>query len=156
MKLSKVVLVLATLMLSGACSTPPPPAVDLQAEEQQIRQATLDWFDAENRKDLETIMGFVADGMVAQFPGTPMIEGKEAVRGVMEGFLASMVSIASGPMTIVVSGQGDIAYQFGTSTAIFQGPDGDVEDPQKYLFVWQKIEGEWKAVAGASSSDLSM
>ena len=127
-----------------------------KTDEQQIRQLTQDWFDAENRKDLNTIMGFLADGIVAEFPGMPLLEGKEAIRSFMTTFLGSLVSITGGPMTIIVSENGDIAYHFGTSTAIIKGTDGEVEDPQKYLFVWQKIDGEWKAVAGASSSDVSM
>jgi len=153
----KAVLSLLVPILCGACTTQPqPPAVDLEAEKQQIRQLTHDWYDAENRKDLDAIMGFMADGMIGEFPGMPLLEGKEALRGVLEPMLESMVSITGGPMTVVVSGDGTMAYQFGTSTAIFAGPDGEVEDPQKFLFVWQKMDGEWKAVAGASSSDVSM
>ena len=157
MSIPKTVVFIPILILCGACaSEPPPPVVDHQAEEQQIRQLTQDWYDAENRKDLDAIVGFMADGIVAEFPGMPLIEGKEEVRTVMTAFLESLVSITGGPMTIAVSENGDMAYQFGTSTAIIVGPDGEVEDPQKYLFVWQKIDGEWKAVAGASSSDVSM
>ena len=36
-----------------------------------------------------------------------------------------------------------------------KGSDGDFEDPEKYLFAWKKIYGEWKVVAGAFSSDAS-
>ncbi len=50
------------------------------SEEQQIRQSTQEWFDAENRKDLETIMQFVSEDIVLQVPGMPVIEGKEAMR----------------------------------------------------------------------------
>jgi len=82
-----------------------------------------------------------------------MIEGKDAQRSLMATLLESMVSITGGPMTIVVSESGDIAYQYGTSTAIIKGPDGEFEDPEKYLFVWKKIDGEWKVVAGTFSSD---
>jgi ketosteroid isomerase-like protein len=128
-------------------------SVDLQAEEQQIRQFTQEWYDAENRDDLDAIMPFIAEESVLQMPGMPMIEGKEAQRSLMAMLLESMVSITSGPMTIVVSESGDIAYQYGTSTAIIKGPDGEFEDPEKYLFVWKKIDGEWKVVAGTFSSD---
>ncbi|MDP6776303.1 MAG: DUF4440 domain-containing protein [Candidatus Latescibacteria bacterium] len=146
------------LVLCGACASDPPRrVVDHRAEEQQIRQLTLDLYDAENRRDLNAIMGFMADGFVAQIPGTPpLIRGKEGVRAATEAFLGSLVSVADGPMTIVVSDNGDMAYQFGRSKVIVQGPDGQVEDPQKHLFVWRKINGQWKVVAGAYSSDVSM
>ena len=152
----KAVLPLFIPLLCGACTTqPPPPTVDLAAEEQQIRQLTQDWFDAENRKDLDAIMEFVAEGIVLQAHGTPVVEGKEAMRTFMGPVLESMVSIIGGPMTIVVSESGDMAYQFGTSVVVFEGPDGEYEDPEKYLFAWEKMGGEWKAVAGAFSSDVT-
>ena len=156
MPIPRAAMFIPSLLLVTACTTPPPPAVDLQAEVQQIRQLTQDWYDAENRKDLDAVMGFMAEGMVGEFHGMPLMEGKEAMRGVMAPMLEAMVSITPGPMTIVVSGDGEMAYQYGTSTAVFAGPDGEVEDPQKFLFVWRKLNGEWKAVAGASSSDVAM
>lgn len=145
------------LIVLGSCNTgseSASPPVDLAAEEQLIRQATQDWYDAENRKDLDAIMEFVAEGFVMQVPGMPVIEGKEAMRSFMATFLESLASISGGPMTIVVSPSGAMAYHFGTSTALIEGPDGQFEDPEKYLFAWEKIDGEWKAVAGAFSSDL--
>ncbi|MBN2028663.1 DUF4440 domain-containing protein [bacterium] len=155
MSISKSVVFFVIVIILCGCSTK-PPAVDFQAEEQQIRQFTQEWYDAENRKDLDAIMPFIAEESVLQMPGMPQIEGKEAQRSVMAVLLESMVSITGGPMTIVVSESGDIAYQYGTSTAVIQGPDGEFEDPEKYLFVWKKIDGEWKVVAGSFSSDKSM
>ena len=151
MSISKSVVLFVIIIILCGCST--KPAVDFQAEEQQIRQMTQEWYDAENRKDVDAIMLFIAEGCVLQGPGMPMIEGKETIRTVMATLLESMVSITGGPMTIVVSESGDIAYQYGTSIAIFKGPDGEFEDPEKYLFVWKKIDGEWKVVVGSFSSD---
>ena len=102
------------------------------------------------------VMGFMAEDIVGEFHGIPLIVGKEGIRGVMASMLEAMVGITRGTMTIVVSGDGEMAYQFGTSTAVFAGPNGEVEDPQKFLFVWRKLNGEWKVVAGASSSDVAM
>ena len=159
MSIPKVVACFPLVILFGACgadSEPALPPVDLPAEEQLIRQLTQDWYDAENRKDLDVIMEFVAEGVVVQVPGMPVIEGKDAMRDFMVPFLESLVSISGGPMTIVVSESGDIAYHFGTSIAVIEGPNGEFEDPEKYLFAWEKIDGEWKVVAGSFSSDLSM
>ena len=157
MPISRAVVLFLAVTLAAACGAEPaPPAVDLQAEEQEIRRLTQDWYDAENRKDLDAIMRFVAEGIVMQAHGMPPIQGKEAMRSFMTTFLQSLVSITGGPMTIAVSESGDMAYHFGTSTAVFEGPDGEFEDPEKYLFAWKKIDGEWKVVAGAFSSDQSM
>jgi ketosteroid isomerase-like protein len=143
--------ILFTLVLLAGNSC--QKSVDLQAEEEQIRQFTQEWYDAENRDDLDAIMPFIAEESVLQMPGMPTIEGKDAQRSLMATLLESMVSITGGPMTIVVSESGDIAYQYGTSTAIIKGPDGEFEDPEKYLFVLKKIDGEWKVVVGSFSSD---
>ena len=149
MKKAFTVLVVLLLIVNYSCQK----SVDLQAEEEQIRQFTQEWYDAENRDDLDAIMPFIAEESVLQMPGMPTIEGKDAQRSLMATLLESMVSITGGPMTIVVSESGDIAYQYGTSTAIIKGPDGEFEDPEKYLFVWKKIDGEWKVVVGSFSSD---
>lgn len=133
-----------------------PTPVDLQAEEQRIRQATDKWYEAENRKDIDTVMQFMNDDCVLQVPGVAMLEGHEAIRAFMSEFLKSLVSIEGGPMTIVPSSGGDLAYHYGTSTAVLEGPDGQVDDPEKYLMVWKKVDGDWKVVAGSSSSDRPM
>ena len=154
MYISKSVVWFVIIIILCGCST--KPAVDFQAEEQQLRQMTQEWYDAENRDDLDAIMPFIAEESVMQMPGMPMIEGKEAQRSIMAMLLESMVSIIGGPMTIVISESGDLAYQYGTSTAVLKGPDGEFEDPEKYLFIWEKIDGEWKVVAGSFSSDNPM
>lgn len=71
----------------------------------------------------------------------------------METFLSPLVNISGGPMTIVIAESGGVAYQFGTGTATFEGPDGVIEDPKRYLLVWEKVDGEWKTLAGVFSSD---
>ncbi len=36
---------------------------------------------------------------------------------------------------------------------IVKGPEGTIEDEQKYLAVYKKIEGKWKCTALSASSD---
>ncbi len=147
-------LLLGLAVLFSACSQ--VPAVDLQAEEEQIRQLNQQWYAAENRKDLDATMQFIAEDCVLHVPGIAPLEGHEAIRTFMAEFFQSLVSVGGGPTQIVVSSSGDLAYDWGTTQAIFEGPEGRVEDEQKYLIAWQKIDGEWKAVAGSFSSNLPM
>jgi len=149
----KRTLLLALAVLFSACSQ--APAVDLQAEEEQIRQLNQQWYAAENRKDLDAIMQqFLADDCVLHAPGIGPLEGHEAIRAFMEVFFQSLVSVSGGPTQIVVSASGDLAYDWGTTQVVLEGPEGRVDDEQKYLIVWQKIDGGWKAVAGSFSSNL--
>lgn len=73
----------------------------------------------------------------------------------MKPFIEDMlISINGKPTQIEVASSGDLAYDLGNSTATMNGPNGPYEDKQKYLIIWKKIDGKWKAVAGSFSSDL--
>jgi uncharacterized protein (TIGR02246 family) len=148
-------LLLALAVLFSACSQ--APAIDLQAEKEQIRQLNQQWYAAENRKDLDAIMQqFLAEECILQVPGIEPLEGHEAIRTFMEVFFQSLVSVSGEPTQIVVSASGDLAYDWGATHAVLEGPEGRVDDEQKYLIVWQKVDGEWKAVAGSFSSNLPL
>ena len=151
--LQKGTLFLAVAVLFSTCSQ--APVVDLEAEEEQIQQLNQQWYEAENRKDLDTIMQrFLAEDCILHVPGIGPLEGHESIRAFMAAFFESLVSVSGGPTQIVVSASGDLAYDWGATHAVLEGPEGRVDDEQKYLIVWQKIDGEWKAVAGSFSSNL--
>ena len=128
-------------------------AVDLKAEEDAIRQLNQRWFEAEQRKDLEATMSFIAVDAVMQVPNMPQLEGWEAIRNFYIDFFQVLISVTGGPKRIVVSAAGDLAYDIGTTRAVLEGPDGRVEDDGKYLVVWRRLNGEWKGVAFSFSSD---
>ena len=46
-----------------------------------------------------------------------------------------------------------MAYDVGTYRLAYDGPSGPVEDNGKYLVVWEKRDGEWKAVADMINTD---
>ena len=86
----------------------------------------------------------------------PQFVGREASYAFMKPFIEDvLISIDGKPTQLEVSASGELAYDLGNSTAIVNSPDGPVEDKQKYLIIWKKIDGNWKAVAGSFSSDLS-
>ena len=57
------------------------------------------------------------------------------------------VSVTFEPTSIHVSDDGTMAYDVGTYRLAYDGPSGRVEDNGKYLVVWERRDGEWKAVA---------
>ena len=58
------------------------------------------------------------------------------------------------PEGIIVSGSGDMALDRGTYS-LTVAPGGSTQtDTGKYVVVWRKIGGDWKAAADIFNSDL--
>jgi ketosteroid isomerase-like protein len=58
------------------------------------------------------------------------------------------------PEQIVVSSSGDMALDRGTYR-LSVAPDGTKQvDTGKYVVVWRKVDGQWKAAADIINSDL--
>jgi len=131
--------------------------VDIEAEKKKIVEANQEWYRLENEKKLDEILErFVYDDVIVQVPGMPQFVGKKAFHDFMKVVLDDvLISIEGKPTRLEVAESGDLAYDLGNSTAKVNGPDGPMEDKQKYLIVWKTIEGKWMAIAGSFSSDLS-
>ena len=123
------------------------PAVDIEAEKQVIIQLNQQWFEAENRKDLEATMSNAAEGIIIQSQDMPQFEGLAALRNFYTEFFKILVSIEGGSTNVVISESGDMAWDYGWNRNVIEGPEGPIEGEAKYLGVWQKIDGKWKAVA---------
>jgi len=131
--------------------------VDIEAEKKKIWEANQDWYRLENENKVDEIFEkYVTDDLILQVPGMPQFVGREASYAFMKPFIEDvLISIDGKPTQLEVSASGELAYDLGNSTAIVNSPEGPVEDKQKYLIIWKKIDGKWKAVAGSFSSDLS-
>ncbi len=131
--------------------------VDIEAEKKRIWEANQEWYRLENEKKLDDILEkFVDDDVIFQVPGMPQLVGKKALHDFMKSFLDDvLISIEGKPTLLEVADSGELAYDLGNSNARVNGPEGPMDDKQKYLIVWKKIDGEWKAIAGSFSSDLS-
>jgi ketosteroid isomerase-like protein len=131
--------------------------VDIEAEKKKILEANQEWYRLENDNKVDEIFEkFIDDDIIFQVPGMPQFVGKEANYSFMKEFIENvLVSIEGKPTRLEVAESGELAYDLGNSTAKVMGPDGPVDDKQKYLIIWKKINGKWKAIAGSFSSDLS-
>jgi len=131
--------------------------VDIEAEKKEIWESNQEWYRLENDKKVDEIFEkFIYDDIIFQVPGMPQFVGKEAVYSFMKEFIENvLVSVDGKPTRLEVAESGELAYDLGNATAKVMGPDGPVDDKQKYLIVWKKIDGKWKAIAGSFSSDLS-
>ena len=161
-----LLLLSATMLLLPACQAAEKPAndaaevngpaaVDTGADEKAIRGQVDRWHQLMKAKDAAGIAGlYTSDGAVMP-PNAPIGKGSAAIQQVwasllqIPGFELSIV-----PEQIMVSSSGDMALDRGTYK-LTVAPDGTAEtDTGKYVVVWRKIGGEWKAAADIFNSDL--
>lgn len=154
MKRTSKLFTLAFALLVPAGSGMSQETVDHQAEAEAIRELSRQWVDAVAAGDTETIAGlYTEDGLVMP-PGAPQAQGPEAVGAAWAELMElPEFSLTFEPTTIEVAEAGDMAYDVGTYQLSFESEDGPVQDVGKYVVVWVKEDGEWKAAADIFNSD---
>ncbi len=123
--------------------------------ERQIKGVISGWLDAVRRKDVGAIeQCYVPDGRFL-VPNAPIAEGRKAVGEMWRALLGMPnVTLNFGPTFIEAAASGDLAYEVGTYSLSFDQGAKRVEDRGKYVVVWKKHEGSWKAAADILNSDL--
>jgi len=146
-------LVIALLVVAaatlGGCDTIKSNSVDTESIEAQIRHADLALLRAEEQRDLEGVMEFIAPHAVFQPPGYPPIKGREAIRQFYDTqwFKLPFSEISGTAEAIVVGSSGDMAYFDGRSHMVIEMSGERTVVAGKYLGVWQQISGKWKLAA---------
>lgn len=164
MKLRLILLAGSALVLAG-CNPPTEGAegssvataapVDIAAEEQAIRGQVARWLELAEAKDAAAIAQLYMEDGAFMPPNAPIAKGRQAIEqnwaGLMStpGFELSIV-----PDQIIVSSAGDLAMDRGTYRLVL-APDGTQQvDTGKYVVVWRKVDGEWRAASDIINSDL--
>ena len=125
-----------------------------EAAEARIRELDRQWVAAAAAKDTAAIMAFYAPEGRFMVPNAPAANTPDAIRAAWAGMLGlPNVSITFEPTDVYVSDDATMAYDVGTYRVSYDGPNGRVEDYGKYLVVWEKLDGEWKAVADMINTD---
>ena len=154
-----------TAMLLTACQAGEKPANDTSemnstaaagtgADEQAIRGQVARWLQLVKAKDAASIAALYAEDGAVMPPNAPIGKGRTAIQqtwaSMMEtpGFDLTFV-----PEQILVSSSGDMALDRGTYS-LMVAPNGTKQtDTGKYVVVWRKIGGDWKAAADIFNSD---
>ncbi|MFC1475071.1 YybH family protein [Candidatus Zixiibacteriota bacterium] len=131
------------------------PRVDIEAEVAEINKLDSLWQEAMNAKDSEkTASFFSADGLMMP-SNSPAIKGHEKIKEYFDAWLPDTNVISTfTPKIIEVAASGDLAYDQGTYHFEMKTADGTLKVDGKYIIIWQKINGEWKAIADISNSDV--
>lgn len=131
-------------------------ARDPGADEQAIRGNVDRWLQLVKVKDAAGISQLYAQDGAVMPPNAPIGKGRAAI----EQTWASMMKTPGFdlnivPEQIIISSSGDMALDRGTYSLTI-APDGTTQtDTGKYVVVWRKVGGEWKAAADIFNSDLS-
>jgi ketosteroid isomerase-like protein len=102
-----------------------------------------------------SIAGLYTEDGVVMSPNSPIGKGRDAVQQTWAAMMQTPgFELVFAPEQIVVSSAGDMALDRGTYS-LTVAPDGTAStDTGKYVVVWRKIDGEWKAAADIFNSDL--
>lgn len=112
-----------------------------------------DWSKAAATRDADKVAAFYAENANAYPPNEPLAVGRAAAKKVWAAYL-SEPSFRISWKTTHAEVSGDLGYTVGTYEDSFKGPDGKlVQEKGKYLCVWKKQKGEWKAIQDMWNSD---
>lgn len=127
-------------------------SADSQAEAEDIRDVAQRIAAGYRTRNADSVAAHYAEDVIVVTSRGVVHEGREAARNALVGFFASVLApgaeVAWTLRRVGVSSAGDMAHEVGSWRTTL--PGGQVVAQGNYLYVWQKIHGEWKATRYAS------
>ena len=154
MSLRTCLVVGGALWLALACR---PAANDQQSSQQDLQSLLAtdrEWAKVAGGKNADSVLAYWTEDARVVMPGAPILAGKPAIRGMVEGSMKTPgFHITWTPDSGVVSRSGDLGYTYGTNE--FTAPDSTgtlVTTRGRYLTVWRKdSDGRWRCVEDIAS-----
>jgi ketosteroid isomerase-like protein len=150
-------LTLVAMIIITACQPKTKTAsIDTRAEADTLRNIEAQWEAAINAKDIDKLVSLNAPDVVILDANFPMRVGHQALRKSFESMLADTTVVGTHSETVEaveVSASGDLAYTRGTARQSRNTPKGLVEETSKWVTIYKKIDGEWKAIVNIWNSD---
>ena len=141
------------IFLIGCTQTPP---VDTRAETDAIRAIEAQWAAAAKTRDIDKLVSSYAPEAVAMNANAPICAGHQAIRKAYESWLADThvsKTFSNTVDAVEVSASGDLAYTRGTSRYSRNTQKGLVDEMGKWVTIYKKIDGKWKAILDIGNSD---
>ena len=154
MKLKIASTLLLTIFIS--CSE---QKVDTKAEGEKLMQISREWSKSSSTDSLEKTVSYWADDAIVMPPGQPSVNGKKAIREMVEG--CSKIpgfKISWEPISVNVSKSGDMAYMIEQNQVMMNDSLGKpIIEYNRSVTIWRKdANGTWKNIVDISNADPSM
>ncbi len=136
-----------TLLLFIALVSCNNKKVDIKSDEEKIRYNLEDWQKIGATGDVDKIMTYWSDDAILMIPGLPTINGKDAIRKMIEGSKGSAPKMTwDSPSSINVSQSGDLAYVMTKNHITMTDSTGhSMTQDNKALLIWKKqTDNSWK------------
>jgi len=132
--------------------------VDIRTEAEAINKIEDQWTAAILAKDIDKIMSIFAPEAVVMNANSPACTGTQAIRKSLGSWFADSTIVhnefQSGVDTIEVSASGDLAYVRGNAQIYISTPDGIVNETDKWITIYKKVNDDWKAIVDIGNSDM--
>ena len=157
MKIISGVVLSASALLLGACSSTPAPA-DKAAIEKSVRGVEQNMSKAAAAKDAAAFASNYAADAILMTPGEPAMKGADSIRSGMAGMLADPnLKLDFSADRVEIADSGDLAATHGNYTLAATDPATKkvINDKGSYVTVFRKqTDGAWKAVLDINTSEL--
>ncbi|TNE31121.1 MAG: SgcJ/EcaC family oxidoreductase [Alphaproteobacteria bacterium] len=162
---NRILLLASTVLLASSCdagkesadsATPEVSASTTSAaDEEAIRGQVAKWLELIKAKDSAAIAQLYTEDGAFMPPNAPIGKGHAAIEQNWAGMMSTPgFDLTFAPEQIDVSSSGDMALDRGTYRLVV-APEGTEQiDTGKYVVVWRKVDGVWKAAADIINSDL--
>ena len=142
---------------SGKAMANAAAPVDTKAAEAEIRKGDDDYFAAVKARDANAIAALYSTDAVSMPQNSPPLVGHDAILKYNQDFLkVPQLAIIGESETIRFSDDGTMAYDTGKYSVSFVDAKGHaIKDEGKFLNVLKKVDGKWKVVVDAFSSNLA-
>jgi len=162
---SKLLFLSISALMLASCEARREPAsgvaddnavtVDTKADEGAIRQQVTRWLQLVAAKDAAGIAQFYTEDGAVMPPNAPIAKGHASIQKTWASMMSSPgFDLTFAPEEIVLSSSGDMALDRGTYRLTIASSGRPQTDTGKYVVVWRKVDGEWKAAADIFNSDL--
>lgn len=130
------------LLLAFLLSTCTHNAADIDTEAigEEVMEVSREWSQVAATGNIDSLLTYWHQDAVMMPPGQPPLRGKEAIRKYVEaGFQAPGFEISWEPVSVHVSGHGDMAYLIERNRVAYEDSLGNrVNEHNKVVTVWRK------------------
>lgn len=148
-----IVAITAATFFSSCTEQPKPVATfDLASARKDIESVNQDWMNLFSRSDSAAYADIYTTDAEFMGPNTPTITGRKAIESAISDYIKSGLGLGLSIKTTNVWGNESCLAEQGTFT--LSTKDGKPAEIGKYIVLWKKENGKWKAFRDCSNSDL--